>query len=392
MSLVTSDTPPEAQRAPTPACPAPSTDGVTSRGEQLMTLFVVAVPLLVLAFGAVWFWGEGVHLRDVVIAVASYLVAGHGVTIGYHRLLAHKSFRACRPLKLVLVAAGSMAFEGGPIGWVADHRRHHVFSDQPEDPHSPHRFGAGQGALLKGLWHAHIGWLFRHARTSRIRHASDLLADRDLMVMNALFPLWCAASLAVPFVLGWVLGGGVQAGLTTLLWAGGVRILVLHHVTWSINSLCHTFGSRPFETGDQSTNFAPLAVVSMGESWHNGHHAFPRSARHGVQVGQFDSSARLIAWFERLGWARDVHWLRPDVVARRVREVRTRSAGGPLVPSDLAERRRSRPRATPPWTTPAILHTPQRRMTGHGACGAGLAATPSVEGGRGTCDHRPRGT
>ena len=141
-----------------------------------------------------------------------------------------------------------------------------------------------------------------------------------MVVMNALFPFWCAASLAIPFGIGWALGGGVQGALTALLWAGGVRILVLHHVTWSVNSLCHTFGRRPFETGDRSTNFAPLALISMGESWHNGHHAFPRSARHGVQDGQWDTSARVISCMERVGWASDVHWPREDAVARRLSE------------------------------------------------------------------------
>lgn len=298
----------------------PGTEGMTTRAEQVITAAIVAVPFLVLVFGVIWFWGEGIHMRDLILAVTLYLLVGHGVTVGFHRLLAHKSFHARRGVKLALVAAGSMAFEGGPIGWVADHRRHHVFSDQPNDPHSPHRYGSGAMAQLRGLWHAHIGWLLKHARTSWTRHAPDLLADRDLVVMNALFPFWCAASLAIPFGLGWALGGGVQAALTALLWAGGVRILVLHHVTWSVNSLCHTFGRRPFETGDRSTNFAPMALVSMGESWHNGHHAFPRSARHGVQDGQWDTSARLISCMERVGWASDVHWPREDAVARRLSE------------------------------------------------------------------------
>lgn len=297
--------------------PLGGTEGMTTRGEKAVTALFVGAPFLVLVFGVVWFWGEGVQLRDVLIAVALYFVAGHGITVGFHRLLAHKSFRASRGLKLLLVAAGSMAFEGGPIGWVADHRRHHVFSDQPDDPHSPHRYGDGAGARLRGLWHAHIGWLLSHARTSWKRHASDLLADRDLVVMQWLFPLWCVISLAIPFGLGWLFGGGVGGALSALLWAGGVRILVLHHVTWSINSLCHTFGRRPFDTNDRSTNLGGLALISMGESWHNGHHAFPRSARHGVQAGQWDTSARLISAFERLGWARDVHWPRADMVERR---------------------------------------------------------------------------
>jgi stearoyl-CoA desaturase (Delta-9 desaturase) len=299
--------------APAVAVPEAPLGGV----ERLVTSVLVLAPLAALVFGIVWFWGRGVHLRDLILAVTLFFVIGHGVTIGYHRLLAHKSFVACRPLKLVLAAVGSMAFQGGPIGWVANHRRHHVFADREQDPHSPHRFGRGIAGQVRGLWHAHVGWLFNHQPAVCSRHAADLLADRDVVVMNALFPLWCVASLAVPFGLGWLIGGGVEAALTALLWAGGVRVFVLQHVTWSINSVGHTFGRRPFETADRSTNVAALAVITFGESWHNGHHAFPRSARHGLLKHQLDTSALLIRGFERAGWARDVHWLTPEAIRDR---------------------------------------------------------------------------
>jgi stearoyl-CoA desaturase (delta-9 desaturase) len=299
--------------APAVAVPETPLGGV----ERLVTSVLVLAPLAALVFGIVWFWGRGVHLRDLILAVTLFFVIGHGVTIGYHRLLAHKSFVACRPLKLVLAAVGSMAFQGGPIGWVANHRRHHVFADREQDPHSPHRFGRGIGGQVRGLWHAHVGWLFNHQPAVCSRHAADLLADRDVVVMNALFPLWCVASLAVPFGLGWLIGGGVEAALTALLWAGGVRVFVLQHVTWSINSVGHTFGRRPFETADRSTNVAALAVITFGESWHNGHHAFPRSARHGLLKHQLDTSALLIRGFERAGWARDVHWLTSEAIRDR---------------------------------------------------------------------------
>ena len=278
-----------------------------------VTLLIVAAPFVALLFALIALWGRGVHVRDVVLATVLFLLVGHGVTIGFHRLLAHKSFVASPPLKLALVGAGSMAFEGGPIGWVADHRRHHVFSDQEGDPHSPH----GKRSPLHGLWHAHIGWLFNHEPTSWPRHAADLLADRTMVVMNALFPLWCVVSLAIPFALGWILGGNMGAALSALLWAGGVRIFFVHHVTWSINSLCHVYGRRPFVTTDRSSNVGALALFTMGESWHNGHHAFPRSARHGLLPHQWDTSARAIRCFEQLGWARDVHWTTPAAIARR---------------------------------------------------------------------------
>jgi len=282
------------------------------RAERAITILVVAAPFAALLYAVLAFWGHGIHTRDALLAVVLFFLVGHGITIGFHRLLAHKSFVAVRPLKLALIGAGSMAFEGGPIGWVADHRRHHVFSDRDGDPHSPH----GTRRPLHGLWHAHIGWLFNHEPTSWPRHAKDLLADRDVVVMNALFPMWCVVSLAIPFALGWILGGSLWTALTALLWAGGVRIFLVHHVTWSINSLCHVFGRRPFATTDRSTNVRALAIFTMGESWHNGHHAFPRSARHGVLPHQWDTSARAIRWFEQLGWATDVHWTTPAAIAR----------------------------------------------------------------------------
>jgi stearoyl-CoA desaturase (delta-9 desaturase) len=278
--------------------------------ERVITGLIVVAPVGAVTYAAVRWWGHGITLLDVILAVVLYAIVGHGVTIGFHRLLAHRSFSACRSLKIALSVVGSMAFQGGPIGWVADHRRHHLFSDRPGDPHSPHEYGHEFGEQLRGLWHAHVGWLFNHSPTSWRRHAADLLDDRDLVVVNQLFPVWCVASLGVPFGLGWLLGGGVVAGLTAMLWAGGVRICLLHHMTWSVNSLCHMVGRRPFTTKDQSTNIGALAVLSFGESWHNGHHAFPRSARHGVLPRQWDSSAMIIRGFERAGWADDVHWTR----------------------------------------------------------------------------------
>jgi stearoyl-CoA desaturase (delta-9 desaturase) len=284
--------------------PAP---GRQSGAERMTTALFVVVPLIAMAYGVVRWWGHGIGTRDVILAAAFYVVVGHGVTIGFHRLLTHRSFAAARPLKIALSVLGSMAFEGGPVGWVADHRRHHALSDRPGDPHSPHGHGPGLGGQIRGLWHAHVGWLLNHAPTSWRRYAGDLLKDRDLVIVNRLFPLWCVASLALPFGVGWLFGG-MAGGLTGLLWAGAVRIFLLHHVTWSINSICHMVGRRPFVTSDKSTNVGVLAVLSFGESWHNGHHAFPRSARHGILRRQWDSSARLIKMFECLGWAKQVHW------------------------------------------------------------------------------------
>jgi stearoyl-CoA desaturase (Delta-9 desaturase) len=265
-----------------------------------LTGIVVVGPIIALAGAIVRFWGNGVSMRDIVIAVVMYAIAGHGVTVGYHRLFTHRAFKASRGLKISLGLAGSLAFEGGVIAWVANHRCHHAHTDRAGDPHSP----------LSGFWHAHMGWMFRPPDVSNERYAPDMLADRDMRVINALFPVGCVLTLAIPFGLGWLLGGNFGAAWTALFWAGIVRVGLLHHMTWSINSICHMFGRRPFRTGDQSGNVGALAFMSMGESWHNTHHAFPASARHGVDPGQLDTSAMLIRLFERAGWARDVRW--PD--------------------------------------------------------------------------------
>lgn len=310
-----------AERAVTSASPDELDDPSRSTvrtAQQVGTALIVVLPLVALVWALVTLWGSSLHPRDLVLGVALYAFTGHGVTIGFHRLFAHRSFRATRAVRVTLAIAGSMAFEGPVIGWVADHRRHHVYTDVDGDPHSPHRYGEGLLGRLRGLGHAHVGWLFRHDPTSRDRFASDLVADRDIAMIDRFFPLWCALSLGLPLAAGGLLGGTWGAAWSSFLWAGAVRICLLHHVTWSVNSVCHMFGRRPYRTKDRSTNVSALAVLSMGESFHNSHHAFPWSARHGLDRGQLDSSARLIVWLERLGWASRVR--RPTAERRRAHE------------------------------------------------------------------------
>jgi stearoyl-CoA desaturase (delta-9 desaturase) len=284
--------------------------------EQVaLVLFVVLPFAAVLAAGLV-LWGNGIGWSDIGIAALMYAVAGHGITVGFHRYFTHGSFKANRPLRIALAVAGSLAIQGPVIRWVADHRRHHAFSDKPGDPHSPHEYGEGVGAMLKGLWHAHMGWLFDPEQTSMEKYAPDLLADDDLVRVHKLFPALVAVSLIFPALLGYAVTGRVGGAVTAFFWASLVRVGVLHHVTWSINSLCHTFGNRPFKTRDKSTNFWPMAVISMGESWHNLHHADPTAARHGVDRGQVDSTARIIWAFEKLGWASEVRWPTRDRLAK----------------------------------------------------------------------------
>jgi stearoyl-CoA desaturase (Delta-9 desaturase) len=263
---------------------------------------LLAAALLIFGVGGPFPW------RELVLLVVLAVLVGHGVTIGYHRLFSHRSFEACRPLKIVLASLGSMSFQGSVIGWVADHRRHHRFADRPGDPHSPLWKDDDSLGRVRGLWHAHLGWCFTNEETNRERYAPDLLADRDLLIIDRLFLPFCGVTLLVPFAIGFLWSGTAAGALAALLWAGVIRIGITHNFTWSINSICHRFGKRPFDTRDVSTNVAILAPFTMGESWHNNHHAFPRSARHGVDRGQLDSSARIIRWFEQLGWVTNVNW------------------------------------------------------------------------------------
>jgi len=243
-----------------------------------------------------------------VIATIAYFGTGLGVTVGFHRHFTHKSFKATRPMKVALAITGSLAFQGSIVSWVADHRRHHAFSDKEGDPHSPWLFGTGPLAIARGFWHAHMGWLLGRDRSNARRFAPDLLADDDLVAIDRHFVLLTVASLGIPALVGGLLSWSLWGALTALLWGGLVRVGLLHHVTWSINSICHMVGDRPFVSRDRSANVWWLAVLSFGESWHNLHHADPTCARHGVRRGQVDISARVVWIFEKLGWAHEVRW------------------------------------------------------------------------------------
>ncbi len=289
------------------------------RGEQVaLTLFIV-VPFIALLVAVPVAWGWGLSWRDVVIGLVFYTLSGLGITVGFHRFFTHGSFKAARPLKIALAVMGSIAIEGPVVRWVADHRRHHAFSDREGDPHSPWRYGETLPALLRGLWWAHMGWMFDVEQTPRSKYAPDLIADPDIKRVDALFLPLVAVSLLLPAVIGGLWSWSWQGALTAFFWASVLRIGLLHHVTWSINSICHALGQRPFSSRDRSGNVWWLAVLSFGESWHNLHHADPTCARHGVEKGQVDISARTIRIFEQLGWARDVRWPTPKRLdARRV--------------------------------------------------------------------------
>ncbi len=282
--------------------------------DRIITGTVTALPFLGLVVVGWQLWESALRWHDLVVFLIVYAITGLGITVGFHRLLTHRSFKTKPWLRGTLAAMGSAAIEGPVISWVADHRKHHAFADQHGDPHSPHvDHGVGWRGALRGLAHAHVGWLFIHTqRGAKDRYAPDLLADPVVRFVDRTFVLWVTLGLLLPFGLGWAIGGSLVAGLTGMLWGGLVRMLVLHHATYSINSLCHFFGRRRFDTDDESRNLLWLAPLTFGESWHNNHHAFPTSARHGLRPWEIDISAMVIRGLEAVGLAWDVNRVPPE--------------------------------------------------------------------------------
>jgi stearoyl-CoA desaturase (delta-9 desaturase) len=298
---------------------APITHGKDSQSlaDRITVAVFVAVPIIAVLAAIPFAWGWGIGWVDVLLGATFFALTSHGITIGFHRYFTHGSFKANRPLKIALAIAGSLAIEGPLARWVADHRKHHAHSDSEGDPHSPWAYGDSTWGLTKGLWHAHIGWFFDVEQTPLERYVPDLLRDRDLVRVTRQFPLLVATSLLLPAILGALLTWSWQGAVTAFFWATLVRVGLVHHVTWSINSVCHVWGKRPFKSRDHSGNVAWLAILSGGESWHNLHHSDPTCARHGVLKWQLDSSARIIELFEWFGWATDVRWPKESRLAAR---------------------------------------------------------------------------
>jgi stearoyl-CoA desaturase (delta-9 desaturase) len=299
---------------------------VSERRDRVIAGVVTAIPILSLFVVGWQLWASLLGWNDIFVFVVLYVLTGFGVTVGFHRLLTHRAFKTTRPMRATLAILGSAAIEGPVISWVADHRKHHAFADREGDPHSPHvGHGHGWRGALRGLVHAHVGWLFIHThRGRRTRYAPDLLRDRVVSWVDRTFVVWALGGLVTAFGLGWLFGGTLRDGLTGVLWGGAVRMLVVHHVTYSINSLCHFFGRQRFDTGDQSRNLAWLAPLSLGEAWHNNHHAFPTSAQHGLRRWELDPSALLIRALERVGLVWDVVRVSPERQAARLATLQAR--------------------------------------------------------------------
>jgi len=288
--------------------------------QRLTVFLTVVVPLLGLAGAIVLLWGWGIGWIDLGLLLGMYCIAGFGTTIGFHRLLTHRSFETSRPMRLLLAIFGSMGAQGPVIRWCAVHRRHHQAADQEGDPHSPHLHGEGVVNLLRGMFHAHVGWVFKPDPVNLARSVPDLLDDRGLNFVDRTYQLWVILGLLLPGVVGGAITQSWGGFFSGVVWGGLVRMCTMHHVTWSVNSVCHVWGDRPFRSADESTNNLPVALLSLGEGWHNNHHAFPTSARHGLRWWQFDSSYVLIRVMSWLGLARKVRLPSPAAMKLKAQE------------------------------------------------------------------------
>jgi len=309
---------------------------LNSTGMRVTIGVFVVVPLIAVLAAIPVAWGGWLSWVDVILALTFYLIASVGITLGYHRHFTHGSFKAGRTVKIVLAVMGSTALQGSVAQWVADHRKHHKFSDEIGDPHSPWRYGTSTRAVAKGLYYAHVGWLFDESQSPVVKYAPDIQNDKDLRAISRWFPAIVVGTLLLPAVLGGLITMSWTGALTAFFWATLVRIALVHHVTWSINSVCHVFGNRPFESRDMASNVWWLALPALGENWHSLHHAEPTAARHGVLKGQPDISALMIRGLERLHLVRDVRWPKPERVVAKLKD-----------PTMASRVRGYRPAATP---------------------------------------------
>ncbi len=289
------------------------------RAEKIANLGAVILPFAATITAGALFWNRLVSPLDLVIAGAMYVLTAVGITVGFHRLLTHRSFQTSKPIEYLFAVFGSMAVQGPVISWVADHRKHHAHTDREGDPHSPHvGHGSGTRGVLTGFWHAHTGWLLStQGRADWKRYAPDLYEDQGMRTISRQFVPLIILGLALPALAGYLVSGSLAGAATGLLWGGLVRVFFVHHITWSVNSVCHFLGRRRFDTDDRSTNVFWLALPSLGESWHHNHHAFPRSAVHGLKRWELDPSALIITAMEKLGLARNVVRISPERQAER---------------------------------------------------------------------------
>jgi stearoyl-CoA desaturase (Delta-9 desaturase) len=270
--------------------------------RKTILIFFVVGPIIGTIYAIIRLWNDLIGWQELSLFLGLYLLTGLGITFGYHRLLTHRSFETVPAVKAIALILGSMAVQGSAVDWASNHLKHHAHSDEEGDPHSP----------VDGLFHAHIGWLFSAPAADRERYAKKLMADPMIVWIDRTFLLWVALGLAIPYAI---------AGVEGLLWGGFARIVLVNHVSWSVNSICHTFGSQPFNNKDQSRNLWIFGLLAFGEGWHHNHHAFPAMAFHGMSRRQVDLTAYLIRFLRRFGLVWNVKLPSPELIARRRKPV-----------------------------------------------------------------------
>jgi len=297
----------------------------TSRISQVVTLVAVIVPPIGIVSAMGLLWGVAFHWVDLVLLVVTYVACAFGITVGFHRYFTHKSFEARTPVRVVLAILGCMTMQGPLTQWVTDHRKHHALSDKEGDPHSPHAgHGEGLRASFRGFVHAHVGWMFSNLGMEQGReYGSDLYSDRLMRAIDRLYLVWVVLTLGIPFAVGYAVGGTLGAGAEGLVWGGLIRIFLYQHATFAVNSICHMFGRQDYRARDESRNNWIVAFLVFGEGWHNNHHAFPSSARHGLAWWQYDLSWWVIRGLEKLGLAWDVKLPTAEQMQRRRRVATT---------------------------------------------------------------------
>lgn len=288
-----------------------------ARAQQRVAFLTIVVPMIGAAGAIYWALTRGVSGETLVVAAILYLLTTTGLTVGFHRLFTHKAFRPARSVKAMLAVLGMMAAQGPVLFWVASHRRHHAFSDTTDDCHSPRTHGADLIGQIKGLWHAHFGWMLKGEITNVPMFAKDILQDHTVTTLNRYYTLWVLTGLAIPAAMGAVAPGGWSGAIEGLLWGGLFRIFFVHQITWGLNSLNHVFGVRRYSSDDNSRNIGWLALLTMGEGWHNNHHAYPSSAKFGHQWWELDLGFRVIRTLQLLGLCSDVQYPNGEALARK---------------------------------------------------------------------------
>jgi stearoyl-CoA desaturase (Delta-9 desaturase) len=291
-----------------------------SIGAQVGSLLAIVMPIAGLIAACVMLWSTPFSWLYLALLGTGYVATTLGVTIGFHRYFTHKSFKTNKVITTILGVLGSMSIQGPILTWVATHRRHHQHTDRDEDPHSPHTHGTGFWAWCKGMYHSHLGWFFAPEPGKEVmdKYVPDLEADPLVRRLSKLFPLWATLGLVLPAGIAFAVTGSWMGCLLGLIWGGLVRLFVVHHITWSINSVCHLWGGQPFNTHDHSRNNALFGLLALGEGWHNNHHAFPASARQGLRWWQIDVSYWIIRLLGYMGLAKDIKVVSPERIAAKL--------------------------------------------------------------------------